>query len=409
MRRAAKSLLVVSGGVEAVPGILRVKALGLRVVVSDRDREAPGFEVADERLVASTYDPEETLRLARARHVADPLHGVLSIAADVPRTVAAVAAGLGLPGPSLECARLASDKLAMKERLRAHGLPVPWFCAVESARHLATLCQRRDVLVLKPVDSRGARGVLRLVRGVDPAWAFATSRAQSPTGRVMVEEFVPGPQLSTESLVHAGRATTLGCSDRNYELLETCAPFMIENGGCQPTEHLERVLGDVDELAFAAAHALGLEAGVLKGDLVLHPERGLVIIEVAPRLSGGWFCTDQIPLSTGVDLVQLAARLALGEDLDHAEARPRAFRPVAVRYFFPPPGRVLAVEGIEELRREPWVHRLVLFARPGDLALPPTDHTRRAGLVITLGATREEAVRRAEEAVERVRFATAAA
>ena len=150
--------------------------------------------------------------------------------------------------------------------------------------------------------------------------------------------------------------------------------------------------------------SLGIENGTLKGDLVLHPERGLCIIEVAPRLSGGWFCTDQIPISTGVDLVQIAARIALGETIELDEVRPRAWNPVAVRYFFPPPGVLRAVEGFDDVAGLPWVHRAVLFAAPGDVLEPVTNHTRRAGLVITTGKTRDEAVRRAEEAVRSVRF-----
>ncbi|MCZ6596463.1 MAG: phosphoribosylglycinamide synthetase, partial [Planctomycetota bacterium] len=221
---------------------------------------------------------------------------------------------------------------------------------------------------------------------------------------VMAEEFLPGPQLSTESAILEGRAHTLGCSDRNYELLDELAPYVIENGGVQPTRHLDDVLEPVNELMTRAARSLGIENGTLKGGLVLHPERGLCIIEVAPRLSGGWFCTDQIPISTGVDLVQIAARIALGETIELDEVRPRAWNPVAVRYFFPPPGVLRAVEGFDDVAGLPWVHRAVLFAAPGDVLEPVTNHTRRAGLVITTGETRDEAVRRAEEAVRSVRF-----
>ena len=54
-------------------------------------------------------------------------------------------------------------------------------------------------LVIKPVDSRGARGVLRLTEAVDLNWAYEFSASQSPSGRVMVEEFLDGQQISTES------------------------------------------------------------------------------------------------------------------------------------------------------------------------------------------------------------------
>ena len=79
--------------------------------------------------------------------------------------------------------------------------------AVGSAAELAAL---EGPLIVKPVDSRGARGVIRLGAGVDPEWAFAAARAESPTGRVMAERFLDGPQVSTESLVIGGVAHTVG-------------------------------------------------------------------------------------------------------------------------------------------------------------------------------------------------------
>ncbi|MEW6074651.1 MAG: ATP-grasp domain-containing protein [Planctomycetota bacterium] len=402
---SARTLLVVCGGAEAVPGIEAVKRLGVRVVVSDRDPDAPGFAVADDRILESTYDAAATAAAAASYAARRGLHGVLSIAADVPKTVAAVAARLGLPGPSAETAELATDKLAMKERFAAAGVPVPWFAPLESAAHLALLrAERRAPLVVKPVDSRGARGVLVVGAETEAAFAFECARAHSPSGRVMVEEFLPGPQISTESAILAGRVHTCGFSDRNYEELARFAPYVIEDGGCQPSVHLETARAAADEVLQRAAAAIGLARGTLKGDLVLVPGRGPVVIEVAPRLSGGWLATDQIPLSTDVDLVQVAARLALGEEVRAEEATPRAWRPVAVRYFFPPPGRLVAVRGADAAARAPGVRRLALFARPGDVLGRVTDHTKRAGMVLTTGATREEAVARARSAVRAVEF-----
>jgi len=248
--------------------------------------------------------------------------------------------------------------------------------------------------------------VLRVTAGVDCAWALEHARAASPSGRAMVEAFLAGPQLSTESVVVDGRATTLACSDRNYARLDELAPYVIEDGGLQPTAELERapeLLRDVDALVERCAAALGMTTGTLKGDLVL-TDAGLAVIEVAPRLSGGWLATDQVPYSTGVDLVQLAARLALGEQPTPDECAPKHLRPIAVRYFFPPPGVVRAIHGFDELAAEPWCRRAVLFAKVGDRIAPPTDHTRRAGLVLASGETREQAVMRAEDAVRRVRF-----
>jgi len=398
---------VVSGGIEAVPGIQRARRLGYHVIVADRDPTAPGMRLAHDVIVASTYDVAGMITAAR-RYVAQvrPIDGVLSIAADVPLTVAGVADALGLPGPSLRTAQLASDKLAMKECLAASGIPVPWFAPVATATELRSIVRRRGLpLVIKPVDSRGARGVLRLTPGVDLAWAFGEAVRWSPTGRVVAEEYLHGPQFSTESVLFDDQAWTPGFAERNYEFLERFAPHMIENGGQQPSGIGAPDAAALRAVAEAAGRALGLARGIVKGDLVLTPT-GPRVIEIATRLSGGWFCTDQIPLATGVDLVGAALRLAVGDGVDPAALIPRRQRGVAIRYFFPSPGRVVSIRSVARFRAAPWVHRLGLFVRVGAHVDAPTNHTLRSGFVITRASTAGEAVRRAEAVAHGVQIVT---
>jgi biotin carboxylase len=283
---------------------------------------------------------------------------------------------------------------------------VPWFAPVGSVGELQSIVAQRGLpLVIKPVDSRGARGVLRLTAGVDLAWAFGEARRWSPTGRVLVEEYLSGPQFSTESLLFDGEAWTPGFAERNYEFLDRFAPYMIENGGQHPAAIAPADVAALCEVAAAAGRALGLERGIVKGDLVLTP-RGPRVIEIATRLSGGWFCTDQIPLATGVDLVGAALRLAVGAGVDRDALTPRRERGVAIRYFFPAPGRVRAVRSVLRFRVAPWVHRLGLFVGVGGRVDPPTNHTLRAGFVITRASTAAEAVRRAEAVVRGIQIVT---
>jgi len=401
-----RTLWLVGGGREAVAGVERARALGCHVVVSDRDPDAPACRAADHAVAASTYDADATL--AAARRYAErcrPLDGVLCVATDVPVTVATVAEDLGLPGVSVASARLATDKLAMKERFRRDRVPIPWFAPVASGAELRKLAAGGAPLIVKPADSRGARGVLRLSRGVDPEAAFETARSHSPTGRVLVERFLTGPQVSTESLVMDGVAFTVGFADRNYELLDRHAPHVIENGGQLPSALPEPVQAEIRDLVGRAAASLGIRDGVVKGDIVVHEGRAYVI-ELAARLSGGYFCTHEIPLSTGVDLLGCAIRQALGERVAPAELAPRRRRPVVQRYWFPRPGRVVAVRGTEPVARRPGIEYLELFVRPGDRVGPVHSHPDRAGVVIASGDTAEAARAAAERAVADVAIDT---
>ncbi len=403
----SRTLLIVSGGVEALPGIELAKSMGLHVIVSDMNPDAPAFAVADDHIIASTYDVEATLAAARAHHEqVRPIDGVICIASDVPLTVASVAADLGLPGIPVASAQLATDKLAMKERFAADGVPIPWFSPVISAKHLHELLQAQGLpLVIKPVDSRGSRGVLRLTPDVDLDWAFSVAQQHSPTGRVMVERFLPGPQVSTESLVVNGIAHTPGFADRNYTLLERYAPHIIENGGQLPSHLPAATQEAVRQLVQQAATSLGIHNGVVKGDIVVSDGTPYVI-ELAARLSGGYFCTHEIPLNTGVDLVRTAIRQALGEPIDPGDLQPRFQRPVAQRYWFPEPGIVQEIQGAERFNDHPNVAYLELRVKPGDTVRAIDSHPARSGVVITTGNSNSSALALAEQVVDSIKITT---
>jgi biotin carboxylase len=400
-----KALLIICGGIEAIHGIARAKEMGLHVVVSDGDPNAPGFAPADGRIVASTYDPDGTAEAAaRYSETVRRLDGVICMGADVPHTVAAVARRLGLRGLSPETAHLAMDKLAMKDRLKAHGVPIPWYAPVRDAADLqVAMLERGRDLVVKPVDSRGGRGVQRLNAGLDAETAFARAKAQSPTGRVMVEAYLEGPQISTESILLDGVGYTPGFSDRNYEYLDRFAPWFIENGGDLPSHVAPAVRADVEATVTAAAKALGIIKHNYKGDMVVHRGKAHVI-EIAARLSGGYFCTREIPLSTGVDFVGAVMRLAIGERVSPADLTPRFERPVVQRYVFPPPGRIAAVRGVDAARALPGVIEVLVSRAPGNIVPVAESSAARAAMILATGATVAEARVNAARAVATIRI-----
>jgi biotin carboxylase len=405
----SKTLLVVGGGIEAIPGLQKAKNLGLHVVVSDADPEAPGFRCADDRLIASTYNIDETVAAASKYHRSvRPIEGVMCIASDIPLTVASVAHALNLTGIPLESARLASEKLAMKEKFAADNVPVPWFAPVDSAAQVKAIAMERGFpLVIKPVDSRGARGVQRLTGNEDLDRSFELAARESPGRRVMIEQFLDGPQVSSESIMLDGVAHTPGFADRNYELLEKYAPNIVEDGCDLPTVLGTALQQSVREVVEQAAISMGIRNGVVKGDIVVHKGRAYVI-ELAARLSGGLLCSDLIPLNTGVDFVENAIRLALGEPVPTAELIPRFQHCVCQRYLFPRAGRVVRISGEEDARKQHGIVFSQVRVRIGSVVGPMNCHPARAGMIIAVGESREQAAQRARTAVETIEIDTVA-
>ncbi len=405
-----KTLLIVSGGVQAMHGIKRAKDFGCHVVVSDLNPKAPGFAIADDRILASTYDVAETVTAAQNyHHTVRPIDGVITIGSDVPLTVASVADRLGLISIPLEAARLAQDKLAMKRRFAEAGVPVPWFAAIASPQSLKSIVAARGhALVVKPVDSRGSRGVQRLRPGMDLDAVWECAAAQSPTHRVMVEEFLPGPQISTESILIDGEGFTPGFSDRNYEYLDRYAPFFIENGGDLPSALPDRTQEAVKRTAEAAGRALGIRTGNIKGDIVVVDGKPHVI-ELAARASGGYFCTREIPLNTGVDFIGAVIKIALGEHVAPEDLRPKRMTPIVQRYAFPNPGRVAKISGLDDARRVPGIEEVVVTVVPGDEISPPTHSGCTAAMVLATGNSVAAARASAAAAITALKIETVAA
>ena len=403
----AKTLLIISGGIEAADAAKRAKEMGYTVVVSDRDPMAPGFAFADSCLIADVYGASETAAAAeRYNRKIRKIDGVICVAADAPITAATVAQRLRLPGLPLHVAELACDKLAMKKCFLSAGVAVPWFTEVRTPQELQRVAvERGRDLVIKPVDSRGSRGVQRVAKIEDLAAAFLLARSHSPSERVMVEQYLDGPQVSTESIVIDGQCFTPGFSDRNYEYLERYAPFFIENGGDLPSHLPPEIQAKVRDLVARAASAMGVTHGTVKGDIVIHKGEPYVI-ELAARLSGGFFCTREIPLNTGVDFIGAAIKIALGETVTGEDLQPRHATPVIQRYAFPKAGTVTAVHGEDEARAVPGIAEVVVTAKPGDVIPPAGDKRPSAAMVLATGRTREAALTAANDALALIRIET---
>ena len=398
-----KTLLLIGASAESYEGINIAKHMGLKTIVADGNPNAVGLALADYKIIASIYDGPAILAAVKTlQQQGIHIDGVIAMCADVPETVAMLTNALQLPGLNLETARLVADKLAMKDRLKAADIPIPLYCAIDQHVNVDQLIARLNLpLIIKPVDSRGARGVQLIDKPDDILPAINIAEQESPSGRAMAEEYLAGPQVSTETLIEHGKAYTIGFSDRNYEWLEKTKPFFIENGGDIPSHLNSDIQKKIISVVEKAALALGIENGVAKGDMVW-TERGAKVIEIAGRLSGGYFSTTQIPLATGVPFVEQAIKLALGEPMEKNTLSNTTHRGAAIRYLSLKPGKIKHIFGVNEAKQMAGVALLNMLVKEGDEIINVTNHAQRSGLVICSGESKQQAVERAENALSKI-------
>lgn len=394
-----KTLVVLGASSDQLHLITTAQAMGLRVLALDMNPTSPGFKIADDHAIVGRYDDTRDTSalcalLDEYKKQGHTIAGVTTMGSDVPDIVAKVAQHLGTPSVPLESAHLTIDKYAMKVRFKERGIPIPWFAELESLEDLKRVIKERGLpLIIKPVDRSGSRGVFKVREGDDVDSLYTSSKEFSFSGRVQVEEYLPGLQISTETVMYQGRGMTPGFADRNYEQMERFLPQIMENGAWVPSilSATDRVA--VESLVERASLALGITDGVTKGDVVMTPE-GPKMIEMAARLSGGDFCESLVPLGSGVNYVTAAVTLAIGEPVDFSSLTPKWNTTVANRYFFSEEGTLVSVEGVEEVRKQDWVHKLEFWYKPGDAVPSPLSHAHRFGVFVVTADTREEAEKR---------------
>ncbi len=389
-----RHLLVVGAGLNQLGTIERAKRAGLRVTATDRDPEAAGFAVADDAVLASTRDPEETLAAIRPIHERTPIDGVMTIASESAVTVAAVAQALGLPGVGVEAARRATDKLARLAAFAAAGVPSARSATARSADDVRAAGDELGwPVVVKPVDSAGSRGVRRIDRPDQVDAAVAEITGLSSDARIVVEELLTGTEHSIEGIVIDGTPHWTAFSDRNYADKERYAPHFFEDGDTLPTRLPSVAVDGLLAASDAAVRALGIEHGPVKGDLLLG-SAGPVVIEMAARLSGDGFCEHTAPLHNGIDLVGVVMDQALGHRIDPRRLRPSRRRPVAYRGVWVDAAGSSSVD-LERLGTAVGVVR----AAPDDTTTTG-GAVRRVATVHATGHDRDEAVANARRAVE---------
>ena len=401
-----KTLMIIGAGAEQVPAYEIAKKRGFKILGTDVNKNAPALKLADYVLNVSTKDAESTAKAALEFNKKNRIDGVMTIANDVPYTVALVAKKLGLPSISLDAATCASDKLKMKKAFEKADVSCPNFYSISSLNDIYKVISNsaHTKFVLKPIDCSGARGVILIDKDSDLEWAFNESLSWSKKGHLIIEEFIEGIQLSTESFILDDVCFTPGISERNYSNLEDFKPYIIEDGGTIPAELNEITIKEISNLILRGANSMGINSGIVKGDLVIDCNGNLYIIELAARLSGGWFSTHQIPITSGVNLVDVVMSQCLGIPIKKEDLVPSLNRATALRYFFPEAGKIVSIEGIDEVSASDGVIKYGIFKKVGDIQTKVLMHPDRFGYVLAEGETRNEAIALVENAMKKLKI-----
>lgn len=381
-------LLVLGGGSSQIRAIRMGMARGHRIIVTDKNPQAPGCIIAHGSEPVSTFDPEGTLVVVKKHGI----EGILVVGTDQPVLTAALAAEkAGIPFYlSPETALAVTNKRVMKERFSLSGLPHPKHALVSRNFSEGDLEGLKYPLVLKPQDSQGQRGVtkvrniLQVRAGLDETLSFSRHK------EALLEEYYPHKEITVSGWVIRGAAHIITITDRVTikapPSLGVCAAHRF------PSRYVRGHESEIGPLVRGITRACGIKEGPIYIQFFIG-EKGVLINEAACRL-GGAYEDLWVPIATGIDPMELLYRMTegskiLSEDLVVKKAAgPEACCTTIL--FFARPGRAVSAGSEEDVRSLMGVREAAYILPLPVLVRKMRNSTQRAGYVIVTGRDERE-------------------
>lgn len=309
-------ILVIGGGLFQDFAVKKAKELGFFTICADMDDKSLGSRSADFFINESTRDHKRIIQVLKNNNIFPD--GVITVGTDMSRTVYHVSREFGLD-PGFEDPECLVNKISMRKKLKESGIPQPEFIFSDDVNDIIYRRKQSGLefpLVLKPSENMGARGVVKVSDDNDIKRNFPVTRKYALDGKVILEQYMEGPELSVECIVYKGKCHVLVIGDRHIER----EPYFVETGHSCPSRMDKDIIKSIPDFMQKAANALGIFNGPCKGDIKITDGK-LMVGEIAGRLSGGFMSSHTLPLSTGIDAIGLNIRQRLGLEIESSEFR----------------------------------------------------------------------------------------
>lgn len=407
-KKNGKRLLLVNTGSRKKRFTLRrLNDLGYELIILNKAVNwAKGY--AADWILADTTDHDACLRAVNAFFERKPdlaPHGALTFWDDDVVLASRVTDELGLTGIPSEVARRARDKHLFREFCREHGLPHPGYAMLDPAGDVAEAVRDlRFPLVIKPIFGSSSSYVIRVddeaslretVAYIAANISVEVEPALYSGTEIMAEEYIDGNEVDVDILLQNGKFKFWSISDNDA----TREPYFVETGQCIPSRlsrtQQEEIVGMAEEML----ERLGVENGCIHFE-AKYGSRGPMPIEINLRM-GGDEVYDFIRIAWGVDLVENAAKIALGEYI-HPISKPETPKKfISGKYFLPPYSGVLASLSLPDKVESGEVR---FFKRVGDAVLAPPQGYEYMGWAYATADTLGEAEERVERIMGRCRM-----
>jgi biotin carboxylase len=331
-----KAIWLFAGGPMQEITARTIKEMGYKLIITDQNKDCICGSIADEIVALNTFDVEGNIQQIPSLSSKYDIRAVLTAAADCHYTVNVIAAQLNLVGIDPEISKVCRNKHLTRKILREAGVYQPLSESHSDFGKAREFINKNNLkeFVVKATDNSGSRG-FHAIR--DPKEftieVFKDAIQNGSTGRAIIEELLIPindgvAELSVETIWNNGNMYFINWVDRlfrndlalfNFDSGSNLEiPWGIELGHINPSQHTiqvkEKIISEINIAGKAIGYDKIKHPAILKADIMITNE-GPVILELTPRLSGGWDSSLSSRLR-GSDFVGGLIKTSLGAPLD---------------------------------------------------------------------------------------------
>jgi D-alanine-D-alanine ligase-like ATP-grasp enzyme len=366
--------------------------LGIPVVVGSERAQVLAAANPAGHLTLDFTAPEAASRTILEFAKAYPIGGVVAADDDGVILAAMASAVLGLPHNPVEAVMAARNKYRMRQILAEVGMRSPRFWRFPIDEDPTEMAHRVEYpCVIKPLALSASRGVIRVDDPAQFVAAFQRLLAilQRPdvafSGRrsaqeILVERFIPGPEVALEGLLTNGKLRVLALFDKPDPLN---GPFFEETIYVTPSRFPSAVQDEIAAYTAQVTSALGLRHGPVHAELRLN-EQGPWLLEIAPRSIGG-LCSRTLRFGGGMSLEELLLRHAFGLNVE-ACARERSSAGVMM-IPIPHSGILRQVKGQADAKQVAAIEDIKMTIPVGQEVVPLPEGSRYLGFIFARDLT----------------------
>ncbi|QVK17208.1 ATP-grasp domain-containing protein [Mycoplasmatota bacterium] len=251
--------------------------------------------------------------------------------------------------------------------------------------------------IVKSPQSTGSKDVYKIKNYDQYKQQVKNLRKKYPKQKILIEEYLEGPQYLVEVLVIRGLIHIIGIVEQDISLINhhfiVTGYNLVINPSVSLYQPLKRAISDIIYLHGMKNGACHLELRYVNGIWKL--------IEINPRISGGGM-NQLIKAGYGIDLTKETLKLALNQYVD---IKPKYKKHAYIQYItVPKAGTIETVTGKKRAMQKKGVIKVYIKPRKGNIVCLPKSMGNRYAYVLATGENKEKAIQNAKSAIKEIHF-----